>query len=61
MSPEIEALSRLLGKMFTELDQEYLERLELLEHLINQHDILLESLLTMLEKSMALTENFKDS
>ncbi len=44
------------GRMYSELDQAILARLESLEHLSNQHDILLTALLdTIIQSSEAST------
>ncbi len=42
---------RLLGKMCFERDQELLEKVESLEHLSNQHDILLIGLLKVIDRN----------
>ncbi len=44
---------RLHGRTYSKLGQELLVRVESLEHLSNQHDILLNAVLDMLEKDMA--------
>ncbi len=44
--------SKLLGKMFTGHVLATEERLASLEHLMNQHDILLDAVMRMLEKGM---------
>jgi len=42
---------KILGKMYTELNQALWARLELLEHLSNQHDILLQGLMNGISQS----------
>jgi len=59
MSKKVESKCR--GKTRSAQDQDTWVRLESLEHLMNQHDILLESLLTMLEKSMDVSTDTSDS
>jgi len=44
-------LLRCHGKMHIEIDPDLLERLESLEHLTNQHDILLTELLSIITRS----------
>ncbi len=50
MTPEETSL-KLLGRMFSEHARDTLERLESLEHLSNQHDLLLDTLLKNMEEN----------
>jgi len=51
MQPELRHQLKLLGRMSTELNLELLERVESLEHLSNQHDILLIGLMNTITRS----------
>ncbi len=53
--------SKRLGRMYSERVRAILERVESLEHLSNQHDILLTAVLHILEKDMEKSTDSKST